>query len=79
MNEFKWINNIIKIYGAIAAAKVLVKKITKKKNIIIIFIFHTLLAFKLNQKYFYKFFQINVIFKNSKVDLNYHQNSKWSK
>jgi len=31
MNEFKWINNIIKIYGAIAAVKVLVKKITKKK------------------------------------------------
>ncbi len=78
MNEFKWINNIIKIYGAIAAATVLVKKIIKK-NIIIIFILDTLLAFKLNQKYFYKFFQINVIFKNSKVDLNYHQNSKWSK
>ena len=78
MNEFKWINNIIKIYGAIAAAKVLVKKIIKK-NIIIIFFLHTLLAFKLIQTYFYKFFQINVIFKNSKVDLNYHQNSKWSK
>jgi hypothetical protein len=78
MNEFKWINNIIKIYGAIAAATVLVKKIIKK-NIIIIFFLHTLLAFKLIQTYFYKFFQINVIFKNSKVDLNYHQNSKWSK